>query len=152
MLITNHCDDVTSRRYLLDAGQRAWRAVHLELAEPYFLVRYETQEKDYWIGQTAVFSAKEDLFGFCNDVKEKKSERILQVALLSPSWMNNESGWQLNNITEIRIWDSPREQREVGIYVTAEGKHYTAAPVDVSEETLRKSRMVFSFAPGAPAK
>jgi hypothetical protein len=71
-------------------------------------------------------------------MSEDERYRFVQVALISPSWMNRQSGWQMDTIAE--IWRTPymEGERSETRYVTCDGKLYSDHPQGASSQPMVK--------------
>ncbi len=122
-----------------------WRHVDFELSAPYFLVNYEYDEDHHRFNQTKVIFNLHDLVTFCGSVKESESAILKQLAMISPSWMNRSSGWQMADITEIFYAQITGSESTVPVFVTKSGETMVESVRFRCDQSYEKTEALFSM-------
>lgn len=137
MIVTHEQDRMAGRAFLLGPNSQLWRRAHLELAVPYFLLNYEVADSGGWIGQTELFWEVDQLLHCCQQIANDQQLRLVQIALISPSWMNKEDCWQMHTVHEVWRTQGDGSLPVVMHYVTDTGQRYTDRfDVDIEEPTI----------------
>lgn len=122
-------------------GESYWASVHVNLHSPWFLVVYEIgcDEEDLRTETTVLVSKSIDVVAIGMAVK------IVQIAIVTPSWMNRTKGWKMESLKE--IWDgfAPNDKggNFITICVTKGGARYVIGASDTLEDDLPDLRRVF---------
>lgn len=77
------------------------RRAQLELAIPYLFLTYRVREGTCWVTQTELYWEVDQLLACCVALAGDDRFQLVQIALISPSWMNRSEGWQMGTIHEI---------------------------------------------------
>lgn len=125
MIVTYEQDRIVSHAFLLASQGQLWHRAHLELAIPYFFLTYELAQGPACCGQTEIFWQYEQLLDFCAQIARAGGCRLVQLALVSPSWMNKQIGWRMHTIREIWTGLSTDRTRPLTFYITKEGHQYS---------------------------
>lgn len=138
MIVTHEQDKIVDHGFMLIPKTQLWRRAHLELAIPYFFLTYDIAQGPGWICQTELYWEIDQLLHSCAQVADDESLRLTQIALISPSWMNGQNGWQMDSIRE--IWRSRNEgaSHPVTHYVTSTGKRLIDPPGETNTIPLIK--------------
>jgi hypothetical protein len=99
-------------------GERAWQWMELGLHVPRYLVTMRVGGEEGPLDRTL----------FLTDVKQvllyaagsDPGDQLVQVSLLSPYWMNDSEGYQLDIVHQ--VWTN--QEQTVMVFVLAEGKRY----------------------------
>ncbi len=138
MIVTQEQDRFAGRAFLLAPDSQIWRRAHLELAIPYFLLNYEVADSGGWVGQTELFWEVNQLLYCCQQIANEEQLRLVQIALISPSWMNKEDCWQMHTVHEIWRTQGQGDHPVVMHYVTNTGQRYTdRIDVDIEESAIQ---------------
>jgi len=138
MIVTHEQDKMADHAFLLESYSQLWRRVSMELAIPYFILTYEVEDHSHWVAQTELYWQVTQLLACCTELVKDNHYRLVQIALISPSWMNGQTGWQMDTIAEIwRASEEPAGVVEMH-YVTPDGKRYTDRPHETSTRSLVK--------------
>lgn len=87
-------------------GERYWASVHVMLHNPWFLVAYEVgcDEEEYQTVTTILVSRSTDVVAIGNLVK------VMQVAIVTPAWMNKSDGWKMESVKEMWVGSEPNAE------------------------------------------
>lgn len=138
MIVTHEQDRLANHGFLLEARSHLWRRVRMDLAIPYFLLTYEVQDGEAWVHQSELFWQVNQLTACCAELSQNKRFRFVQIALISPAWMNGKTGWQMDTIAEIWRTSSASNSRPQARYVTFDGKLYIDCPDGISSQPMVK--------------
>ena len=134
MIITHEQDKMFGPALLLYPDTQMWRRAHIELAIPYFFLSYDIAQGESWIGHTELYWEVEQLLHCCRQIASVDQLRLAQIALISPSWMNKEDGWQMHTVHEIRRTQGQDHYPAATIYVTDSGQRFSDRPEGDIEE------------------
>lgn len=115
MIYSSPAAEVRIFQALARNGERSWNWVELGLQIPYYLVSIHNRSEDM---------AQHFLFGRLRDVldlaaQQGESLQVLDVALLSPGYMNGTERYQFGQVQE--IWCA-KGRGQPNIFVMADGK------------------------------
>lgn len=122
-------------------GEHYWSSVQMQLHNAWFLVGYEicTDETDHRMRATVFVTSPQDVAAIGTAVK------VMQVALVTPSWMNQSDGWQMDSLKE--MWLGSEQHAKGGghatVCVTENGTRHVISALDTPEEELVSLRRVF---------
>ena len=138
MIVTHARDEVAGHAFMLEPNSQIWRRAHMELAIPYFFLTYKIKEQTCWISQTDLYWESNQLLGCCAQLANDDRFRVVQIALISPAWMNGSNGWEMDTIQEIWRSGAINDQPQLMQYVTCNGKRLYDRRTDTTDRQLVK--------------
>jgi hypothetical protein len=134
MIVTREQDKLAGRAFRTGPGMQMWRRAHIELFIPYFFLSYDIADGGSWVGHTELYWEIDQLLHCCSEFEGTDQLRLNQIALISPSWMNHQDGWQMDTVRE--VWRGYGEGGQaVTQYVCDAGRRLT----DCHEDTVAAS-------------
>lgn len=78
-----------------------WRRVSIDVYDPYYLVRYTTDDGIASVRQTLFLHFLDELAGVCRQAKDEPRLLINGVGRLAPAHENPNLGWKFDEVDEI---------------------------------------------------
>jgi len=117
-----------------DHGEHYWSSIHLRLNAPWFVVDFEIEsdDKEYRTRSTILVMQFKEVLAIAESVK------IIQIAIVSPSYMSDSAGWKMDLLKEGWLGSEPdMEGPETAIlYVTDTGSRYVSSLLETPEAQL----------------
>lgn len=129
------------------SGIRLWANVTRHIHAPWFHVVVEGESDGITCSRMVLLSHIEQL----RQMSEIPEVRILEVGLVSPSYINGTLRWQMDPLREVWIGIEPDESQEATIFVLESGVHYSYSDSGfrTPPDKLRKDQLIFRM-PTAP--
>lgn len=122
-------------------GEHYWSSVQMPLHNAWFLVDYEicSGETDHRMRATILVASSKDVVGIRTAVK------VMQVALVTPSWMNHSDGWKMDSLKEMWLGSEPHAKGggNATVCVTESGTRHVISSLDTPEGDFVGLRRVF---------
>lgn len=122
-------------------GEHYWSSVQMRLYNAWFLVGYEicTDETDHRMRATIFVTSAKDVAAIGAAVK------VIQVALVTPSWMNQSDSWKMDSLKEMWLGSEPHAKGggNATVCVTESGTRHVISAIDTPEEEFVSLRRVF---------
>lgn len=122
-------------------GEHYWSSVQMQLHNAWFLVGYEfcSGDTERRMRATVFVTSPKDVVAIGTAVK------VVQVALVTPSWMNQSDGWKMDSLEEMWLGSEPRAKGggHATVCVTESGTRHVISALDTPEQELVSLRRVF---------
>ncbi|WP_198115888.1 hypothetical protein [Massilia rhizosphaerae] len=82
MITTDDTNEMSS--HFVQPSIRTWRTATLDFATLYIFINHAFRIKRNWLYQTAILWQYDDVLNFCQDFKNDKSRKIVDIWLLEP--------------------------------------------------------------------
>ncbi len=121
-------------------GEKTWWYVTKKLHVSWFHIicelTYEANEK---FQEIYLIDQVEHLL----DIEKNPAMNIIEVDLVSPSYMNGTKRWEMMPLAKIIEGKEPEYQQPVNIFVLANGKHYLESGAQYVEQEIIEPRTIF---------
>lgn len=122
-------------------GEHHWSSVQMHLHNAWFLVGYEScsGETDHRMRATVFVTSPKDVAAI------GKAVNVMQVALVTPYWMNQSDGWKMDSLKEVWIGSEPHAKGggDATVCVTESGTRHVISALDTPEEEFIGLQRVF---------
>ena len=122
-------------------GEHYWSSVQLLLRNVWFLVDYEIDghEAGHQVCAAVLVANANDVVVIC------KLANVLQIAMITPDWMNKTDGWKMDTLKE--IWTGTEPDSEIAdtatICITESGTRHVISALQTPEDELLSLHRVF---------
>lgn len=127
---------------LAGGGEHYWSSVQMALNNAWFLVVYEVcgDENDHRMRSTIFVASSKDVVAIGKVVK------IMQVAIVTPAWMNDTDGWKMDSLDEMWLGSEPKAKggNTATLCVTETGTRHVISALDTPERRLVSLQRVYS--------
>ena len=100
MLTTDEIHEM--RSYAVQPAVRTWRTVTLNFVTLYVFINYAFKVKRNWSYQTSILWQYDDVLNFCQNFKNDKSRKIVDICLLEPLLEGAIRTWRWTTVLEIK--------------------------------------------------
>lgn len=121
-----------------------WRCVDLSLNVPYFLINYIYSEDDARLSMRKLVENVHDLIQICNDIKESPTAELTQIAMLTPSWLNQSDKWNMLDLVEILNAEFAEDEPPIAIFIGSDGSKLIESYSQIDLKKAKKITSVFS--------
>lgn len=122
-------------------GEHYWGSVQLLLRNLWFLVDYEIDgdEAGHRTCAAVLVANARDVVAIC------KLANVLQVAMITPEWMNKTDGWKMDTLREMWTGTEPDSESDdtATICVTASGTRHVISALQTAEDELLSLHRIF---------
>lgn len=122
-------------------GEHYWSSVQLLLRNVWFLVDYQIDghEAGHQVCAAILVANAKDVVAIC------KLANVMQIAMITPEWMNRTDGWKMDTLKE--IWTGTEPDSEIAdtatICITESGTRHVISALQTAEDELFSLHRIF---------
>lgn len=122
-------------------GEHYWSSVQMLLRNAWFLVDYEIDghEANHRMRAAVLVASARDVVAIC------KLANVLQIAMITPEWMNQSDGWKMDSLRE--MWAGTEPDAEIGdtatVCLTESGSRHVISALHTPDDELVRLHRIF---------
>ena len=143
MFKTNDAGEVQISSNFKELGERNWWYIHNIIHTSWFHVTYQIVSPDECSLRKIVFIIQLE---HLKSLYEIPNIEIFSVDLVTPSYLNGTTNWQMGSLDEIWVADEPENLGQLAmIYKLKNGKIYISSELKTDEDKLLNRRLMIKI-------